>query len=269
MGLSLLLLGTAHGSTESQSKLQHLIQSVNHLKVASHMSSGTNESIYLASIHNLALAHLALDSLRLGHESQLLDFISSVETPSSVLLVNKGSRLLQLGKTNEAVDILNHTAQELFCDSNEASDSYAESKRRQNEVCSLLQQNLILADDVIRGTQSEITDIATNSTDSDASQVSELNTIPVNSISDDPLTSNEVSIETEDDLSANLIPDESNVTEAPNEGIESTSLQEVDEDVNTKSPQLQNALHALENAASEGVQRPRLLLALAKARAST
>ena len=271
LGLTLLLLGTVdnQSTTESQTIIQYLVQSVNHLKVASDMSAGSNELIHLTSMHNLGLAHLALDGVRNGQESQFLDFISSIETPSSVLLMNKGSRLLEVGKTNDAVDILNVKAEELSCSIENIADSDVGGRSRRKEVCSLLQQNLVLADDVLHGDQTGITENITDLAKSDDSNVSVSHTISDDSIAEVSSNSNDTSLVTNDGSSADLSLEERNVTETFEEDIESTSLNEVDKGVDHKSPKLQNAFHALENAANDGVQRPRLLLALAKARAST
>lgn len=227
----------------------NIAQSIQHL-IAAVKSSKIDDAIHLAAVHNLGLAHLILDSLESGIESRFLDFVSTLETQQPMLLLNKGSALLQIGKTDDAIASLNATSQLLTCD-NQTVES------RSNEACVILKENLALATTIARGDQTD--ESKSDAPGDDSEQVIEIQTIL-----DDSYLSEEMpeSLETlnQTDVADGVETRVDDVTEIPS-----------DDTLHAKNPvatQLQTALQALESAASEGQPRPRLLLTLAKARAS-
>jgi hypothetical protein len=247
LGLTFLLIGV--DGEAANDVTMNIAQSIQHLSAAV-KSSKIEDAIHLAAVHNLGLAHLILDSLEYGSESRFLDFVSTLETQQSMMLLNKGSALLQIGKTDDAIASLNVTSQLLTCD-NQIVES------RSNEACVILKQNLALANIIARGDQ-------THECESDVPSDDSEQVIEIQTTLDDSNLSEEMpeSLETlnQTDVADGVETTVDDVTEIPSED---TSHAE-----NPVAPQLQTALQALENAASEGQPRPRLLLTLAKARAS-
>ena len=241
LGLVFLLLGTVYISGDGS--LHYLVLSVQHFNVAVAQSE-EGDAINLAAIHNLGLAQLALDSLRSGEESQFLNLVPLLQTPSLVLMLNQGAMLLQMGKADDAFSRLESSSQFLIC----AEKSSCE---RRNEMCSIVKHNQATAHHLINGVP-VIADESGESGSLDDVAVME-------------------SLEKFATGKPGLIEESSHDNEEMKSSagvIETHTKEDTHPSEIAKPSELQNALQALESAAYEGVQRPRVLLALAKARAS-
>jgi hypothetical protein len=227
---------------------------------------------------------------------------------SSVLLANKGAVLLQMGKVEEALLSLESTALSLLCGIEqplELDGISAATETHQREACLILQQNIDVTRSVVLGEQRKGEDNDDMTTRRSSLNMSASETTQSVSLHDDAgPTSNLApiieadetgmsSLETQNETSTDAENSESSDTsESSSVEIMEIQTQRPTEDYLlssteslsgstwgvkttvasfTKQPntELQNALVALEQAAKEGSQRPRLLLALAKVRSST
>lgn len=256
LGLTFLLLGTF--CTNSDDIVKYLSQATQHLNVAV-KSAKSNDATRLAAIHNLGLANLALGSIKADKSSQFLDLVPSLQIDSSVLLANEGAALLQVGKTDDAISSFEITSQLLACD----SENMAEGSR-QSDTCSLLQRNLAAANALVHEDHTEARDSENQPTEDHEQSLDSLMTL------DDAPDLKEVDSPVIESSETKNETVKHGGFESPTE--DTTDSLSADDDLHSEkstTPQLQSALQALENAASEGQHRPRLLLALAKARAST
>ena len=255
LGLTFLLLGTF--CTNSDGIVPYLSQATQHLNVAV-KSAKSNDATRLAATHNLGLANLALGSIKADKSSQFLDLVP-LQIDSSVLLANEGAALLQVGKTDDAISSFEITSQLLACN----SENMAEGSR-QSDTCSLLQRNLAAANALVHEDHTEARDSENQPTEDHEQSLDSLMTL------DDAPDLKEVDSPVIESSETKNETVKHGGFESPTE--DTTDSLSADDDLHSEkstTPQLQSALQALENAASEGQHRPRLLLALAKARAST
>ena len=250
LGLVFLLLGTVDLSGDGS--IHYLVQSVQHLNVAVARTE-RGDAINLAAVYNLGLAQMALDSLRSGEESQFLSFVRSLQTSSSVLLMNEGAMLLQMNETDDAFSRLESSSKMLTCSEESPSE-------RRNEICSILKHNQAIAQHLMN----RIPEIADESGEGDSLDGGVAQTS----------TSLESRAPTKDleefaTGESGLINGKESSLESSAGVIETHAEEDAPPSEIVKPSELQNALQALQSAAYEGVQRPRVLLALAKARAST
>jgi hypothetical protein len=257
-----------------------------------------NAMINMAATHNLGLAYLALDNILQNKESQFLDFVSSLQASpehhpileSTVLNMNRGALLLQKGKTDEAILGLK-AIMGISCDDEglgESDDLSTAVSSHQKDACLLMEQNVAIA----KGARDSNEDISSGITvqghtesellNDDAQQLSEivetegesLLSIELENSTNETLTESTVTsgslgvdIDTQtSELDSSQLPPKdkvgSSIKHPATWGVRTTGF------ARKSSPELENALAALEQAAKEGSQRPRLLLALAKARSS-
>jgi hypothetical protein len=279
LGLTLLLLGTIHDLGREPDNAQYLIQSIQHLNAVIRMAI-PNDPINMAATHNLGLAHMALESQRSGKDSQYLDLVSSPQTPlhpdldSSILLINKGAMLLQMGRADDAVSSLNAASQMLSCDAyDEALKSCDTSAAdsRHCKACLLVQQNLMVAKSLLYEEPSihVVADAGSSkSLDHDTDQA-----VEVEPTSDKYDNSDGESSGTKNETLTGSSLNSPSSSDTYNNHIETeTRIAEEKDGLHSERkavPELQTALQSLEDAARDGAHRPRLLLALAKARSST
>lgn len=220
--------------------MQYLSQSIQHLNVALRSSpEKSNDPTHLAMMHNLGLANLALDSMSSDKDGQYHELLSTLQMDSSVLLVNKAATLIQLRELDDALSILDSISQFLACGN---ADMTGDS--RQKDACLLLHQNSEVANALLHEDKTE--------------KVIEIDNKP-------PAGE---TLESTSDLATNNATVVSGSSESLVHAVTDNGDTDDVQSEKAAAPQLQNAMQALENAASEGQHRPRLLLALAKARAS-
>jgi len=157
LGLTHLLLGTMKpADTDS---IQHIAKSILQLKVTVSLANEIN-AIRVAAMHNLGLALLALDDIGMAEKIDgiktinFLDWVKSLRNvDSSIPLMsslsfsaNEGSILLQMGKYEDAVAILERTAGQ-FC--GEMHIEQTTSPSQQKNICSIVERNLSLAREVL------------------------------------------------------------------------------------------------------------------------
>ena len=307
VGLTYLLLGTLSSSDDDA--IQHLLQSIQHLNVAIGILQSSNmdaneesgEVLYMAALHNLGLANLALGGFD-DNNDHFLDWINSLqslEEESSILEMsglytgNRGVSLLQNDKIDEAIVGLTSLVNE-FCDVDRIDDGKTARRKhplRSREICSIARYNLATTGEGIDF--DERNKIHVNTLIENTAQSHGQN-ITIEKVTNEEMPSSKALIEesnnTEDNISD--VIDTSSELRQPNEDNEESQddlnrTQEVDiqqqveiasdtsngvVDVETPAPQekteMQNALVALERAA-ESSQQSRLLLILGKALVSS
>ena len=265
---------------------KYIVHSIEHFNVAV-SKSNSDDPINLAARHNLGLAYVALDSLRTTEGSQFLNSLSSMQNSqhthldSLVPFINKGATLLQMGETKDAITSLGSMTQLLSCNDEEIIESDTTLRSRRSEACALIQQNLALADgfdhwnqlvlsyppDTVEGSTSSLVDDATGASGSPTilNDTNDSFVDDTTEASDSPSTVDET-VHFENVDGSNLENLEENGTMVKSNHQDDDHI---DSNDRKTAIDLQNALYALENAANEGTPRPRLLLALAKARSST
>ena len=325
VGLVNLLLGTTASSSpppsaatsgssngydddHDESPVQFVLQSIQNLNVAigilnnnikeyESSSSSTNEAVYMAALHNLGIAHLALDGFDDDSSDHYLEWInslaitneeesdvpsttSSILESSALLMVNKDTSLLHIdNRVDDAIVGLTSFIDE-FCMSgddvvNEVTKPIKSKQKREDELCTIVRHNLAIAkgDGGASNSEDKI-DISTILVDDAVEESSvELNTNVSTELGD-----NKTDYIIEDNTQGvqhSSTSDESNATNSADNQEEEVQQREEEEDIDVvdappKSKvnhEMQSALVALEKAA-ETMQRSRLLLALAKARVS-
>ncbi|KAL3807720.1 hypothetical protein ACHAXA_008293 [Cyclostephanos tholiformis] len=295
LGLTYLILGTMkyddkdNYDNDNDSSLRYIFRSIQHLRTAVGLADAASsqhegraddddydeaiDAVRYAASHNLGLAYIALDgkspSLDGGKQTtHFADWARSspwVMKKTLAFASNVGAMMLQMGMFEDAASTLGSTASE-FC----GNDSLPSG--RQEEACSIVRINLAVAraalnremegpnyaranDPTIESNQfdgdvlsSRSEDVLTPSNDDDVSQAAH-ETPDVPSFID------------EGEPESNLVLS----NESTSSGLEIVNIKEA---IDVK-PEMRNALVALEKAATEGTQRTRLLLALARARSST
>lgn len=269
LGLVYLLLGM--DNDESNNNNQFKFQSIQHLKAAVGLidKSDRNQSddaiaIRMAAMHNLGLAYILLDGESSSEApagvkaTHFIDWVTSLRSSQSelkswVISSNEGAMLLQMGKFEEAIIQLELTSE--VC-----SDALPFS--RQKEACAIVHQNLAMARNALHEKEMIATMMHFPVDDEERRNAAALSIVE---------SSKEYVTETSDGHAGNI---ETNGILADKESNESIKA-----DTNTGSstpfgptaikPEMQDALSALEKAATEGTQRTHLLLSLARARAST
>jgi hypothetical protein len=205
--------------------------------------------------------------------------------------------MLQVGMIEDAASSLGYIATE-FCD-DDVDSLVSSSSRRHEEVCSIVRRNLAVARAALDGGEEEdgrsahareddvtavVDEVSQSNGDASSSSTSVNVLIPTEEDGDVSETANEASeVASSDDKGQteanNFVSDESTSS-----GIQRTDKDEAidpiltqwglrsDEpsttDSSTVKPEMRNALAALEKAATEGTQRTRIFLALARARSS-
>lgn len=289
LGLTYLLFGVTKYDDDNDDdvSLQYVFQSIQHLKAAVGMidaavseNEGTNDEAIIAvrnaAMHNLGLAYISLDGKSSSSDgartTHFMDWARSLPAASKswVLASNMGAMLLQLGMIEEATLSLESIASE-FC-----GDSLSSS--RQKEVCSIVHRNLAVARAALNG-EKEGQSSHTRSEDTTAVKdaVSQLNKGASSTPSVDvPIPSEDDDVsETADETSEMLSLADGGKTESNHVVSNESNREEAIDPIlpqwgsNAVKPEMRKALAALEKAATEGTQRTRLLLALARARAST
>jgi len=265
------------------------------------------DAIRYAAVHNLGLAYIALDGKGPSSDGRtrtthFLDWAKSspaaaASKSSWALASNVGAMMLQMGMVEDAASSLGYIATE-FCDDD--VDSLVSSfSRRHEEVCSIVRRNLAVARAALDGGEEEdgrsahareddvtavVDEVSQSNGDASSSSTSVNVLIPTEEDGDVSETANEASeVASSDDKGQteanNFVSDESTSS-----GIQRTDKDEAidpiltqwglrsDEpsttDSSTVKPEMRNALAALEKAATEGTQRTRIFLALARARSS-
>jgi hypothetical protein len=253
------------------------------------------DAVRRAAVHNLGLAYIALDGRGpsssesgAGRTTHFLDWARSLPAADAAksswaFASNVGAMMLQMGMIEEAASSLGSIASE-YCDDDVDSSSLSDRRR---EVCSIVRRNLAIARAALDGGEEDGRSARARSEDSTAvvDEVSHSNGGASST------TSADVPIPTEDDDDVSETPSEtSEVASSADEGetksnhalsdestsscIERTNADEAINPISTQSglrtvkPEMRNALAALEKAATEGKQRTRLFLALARARSS-
>lgn len=316
VGLTYLLLGTSSssdGTAHNKSSVQFLLQSIQHLNVAirilksnnNDVQDESNEAVYMAALHNLGLANLALDRFEGGNDGHYLEWINSLQVSqgegsslfqsSGLFLGNKGASLLENNEVDDAIVGLTSFVNE-FCTSDEDSDEVTKTEketRRESELCLIARHNLATAtggsadvtgtidvDSLIEHMTNDEVRHNTNETIEETPSVEIVSALSIeessdvdNNVRDDLASSNTTGIP-DDDNQANL-----NLTQVDVQHEEKEEEEKVQDktndvaeiEVDTPTPQvkteMQNALAALEMAA-ESTKSSRLLLTLAKARVS-
>ena len=315
VGLTYLLLGTTSSSPSSssdESSLQLVLQSIQHLNVAIGILNSNNNdghtAVYMAALHNLGLANLALDGFDGGGNDHYLEWINAVksseeEKPSSILKssglfwVNEGASLLQNNRVDDAIMGLTSLVKE-FCTSVEdvAGEGTVKSKkqgtRREREVCLIARHNLAIAEgdganngdkvDVatlighIKHDVQDITDITREETLHNVEVESDMKSEETGDVADNVRVDHPDGSSTMTDIPNNDDEesyDDLNSTQVGLQQEEETSpyTNDVAVEVDTPTPQVKTGMQnalAALEKAAESTQRSRLLLALAKARVS-
>lgn len=281
LGLAYLLLGVMKDDR------QFVFQSIQHLKAAVRLTKAESEqnddidAVQTAAMHNLGLAYISLDGLSEGvRTDHFLDWVTSLqqrsESPtleSAVFSINEGALLLQMGKIEDSITSLESAAGEVCTDSLSGSS-------RQKETCATVNRNLALArsapykqggttihDKVALWNADEQPDTSSET----ASEPEPREVTNVASPSDDDLTETTVVTEgrPKDKTSKPKLHDTVVGDKRTTSDLDVTTEREaMGWGLRKVRPEMQNALEALEGAIKEGPQRTRLLLALARARAS-
>jgi hypothetical protein len=287
-----------------ESSLQYIFRSIQHLRAAVGLVDAASseregradddgydgydeaiDAIRYATLHNLGLAYIALDGkspsldggMTTTHFADWVRSLPAVMNKSLALLSNVGAMTLQMGMFEDAASRLGSIASE-FCGTDSLSSS------RQEEACSIIRRNLDVAWAALNGETEgpnvhvrakDVTSVV-NQLDRDASS-SRREDIHISSEDDD--VSNTVNktlevlsfVEEDGESKSNSFVG----NESMSSSLRTNNTEEVIDpiitqwDINTVKPEMRNALAALEKAATEGTQRTRLLLALARARSST
>jgi len=311
IGLTYLLLGGTLSSSsysttspldneDDESSVQLVLQSIQHLNVAigilksnSEPNDESSEAIYMAALHNLGLANLALDGFDGG--DHYLEFIAELkaseeaEEPyilksSGLRLVNEGASLLQNKRVDDAILGLTSFVNEFCTSSDDAGQDTTKQKgtKRKRELCLIARHNLAIAEgdgidivdtmnvatliEHVTNVVPHITDIVIEETprgEEVASYLESVETRDVNENVGDDLPSDDAE-KSHDDLNSTQVDVQRDEGKAPDTVNDAVAVDKPSPQVKTE---MQNALVALEKAA-ESTQRSRLLLALAKARVS-
>jgi len=304
VGLTCLLLGTKSSSDSNNDALvQFVLQSIQHLNVAigilksnNDPSDESNEAVYMAALHNLGLANLALDGFQDGND-HYLEWFNALQASgeessllqSELLLGNKDASLLQSNEVENLIMGLTSFANE-FCPSVDEGATKEKGPRRESEMCLIARHNLAIAKGGSADEEDKI-DVASliqHDAHLDVQPIpdaaiektlpEELEIIPHtdesgdvdDNVGDDLDSSNTiVNYDNAENLNSTHVVDVQQ--EEDHEKIPDTTndVDEVEIDIPTPKvkTEMQNALAALEKAA-ESTQQSRLLLTLAKARVS-
>ncbi len=283
-----------------ESSLQYIFRSIQHLRAAlglvdaasSELEGRANDDGYDEAIdairyavsHNLGLAYIALDGKgqsldggkRTTHFADWARSSHAMTTKSRAFSSNVGAMMLQMGMFEDATSRLGSIGSE-FC----GTDSLPSSRRE--VACSIVRRNLDVAraslNREIEGPNAHVpakdTTLVKNQLDGDASSGRR----------EDPHIPSEGDDVSETAHGALEVPSFTDEGEAESNSVASnertcSSLEINNKEevidpiitqwgINTVKPEMRNALAALEKAATEGTQRTRLLLALARARSST
>jgi hypothetical protein len=243
-----------HNSQFIFQSIQHLRASIGLIDKSEYNRTEDATAIRTATMHNLGLAYLLIDekssseSTAVVAASHFIDWLTTLRSSHPVhsiisswtIFSNEGAMLLQIGMLDDAILQL-ETASEVC--------SGALPFSHQQDVCLIIHQNL----EVARNTRKE----------KEAGQKGIY--FPVGDGNDHrsagSLSSNDESGEKKGNIevlpSLGPIKDDASTTTSAPFGP------------STVNPEMQEALLALEKAATEGTQRTHLLLSLARARAST
>ena len=256
------------------------------------------DAIRYAAVHNLGLAYIALDGKGPSSDGRtrtthFLDWAKSLPAAAAssksswAFASNVGAMMLQVGMIEDAASSLGYIATE-FCD-DDVDSLVSSSSRRHEEVCSIVRRNLAVARAALDGGEEEDGRSAHAREDDATAVVDEVSSstsvnVPILTEGDVSENANEASegASSEDEVQTeanNVVSDESTSS-----GIQRTDKDEAIDpiltqwglrseepsttDSSTVKPEMRNALAALEKAATEGTQRTRIFLALARARSS-
>jgi len=268
IGLTYLLLGTSSSSyitttlsslddddgDDDESSVQFVLQSIQHLNVAIGIlksnnnehnnddeSSSSSEAVYMAALHNLGLANLALDGLfddGGGDDHYYLEWIDafksseeeeeypSILKSSGLFLVNEGASLLQNRRVDDAIVGLTSFVNEFCTSVNDASEGTTKKKKkkkkkkgtkREREVCLVARHNLAIAegDGADLGDKIDVTTLVERIITNDVPQITD---IAIEEIPRVEVEGDVESVETGDvDENVGDYPDSSNTTDIPND----------------------------------------------------